>query len=157
MEILSVVIYSSIISRSVTLPHFTEVVFLKTLQLFLCRTNVFPFTISGYALVYLETKILCVLSSVSGDFLTRSLLKARSLSSIWHSTSRSTWRHGSAGSYCCHNKSATDRIQYNHASVPFHSTSVEHFSKLYGACCTPHRLPYPQCLMVDLRGIIHGR
>lgn len=110
--------------------------FLKS-QLLLFRPNtsgMFPLTISRFGgVIYLVIRILSVLSSLSGDRLTRSWLKAWSLSSVPHSTSLSTWRHGPAGSFCCHNKSHPDRIQYNHGGVPFHQASAQHFYTPGGA------------------------
>lgn len=63
--------------------------------------------------MYLEIRILSVLGSISGDFFTRSWLRVRGLSSVLRSASPRTWRHGSAGTFCCHNKSGAGRIQYN--------------------------------------------
>lgn len=122
-------------------------------------SGLFPLTISRFAVAYLVMRILSVPGAVSGDFLTRPWLRAWSLSSVPRSTSPRTWWHGSAGIFCCHNKLEADRIQYNHVGVLFHLAFAKHRSKI----CTWWRttqlytLPYPQSLMVDLRGIIHER
>lgn len=117
-----------------------------------------PITISVNVDGYLVTRILSVLSTVSGDFLTRSWLRAWSLSSVPRSASPRTWWHASAGTFCCHNKLGTDGIQYNHVGVLFHLAFAKYRSRICTWWRTPQLciLPYPQSLMVDLRGINRG-
>lgn len=115
-------------------------------------------TISVNADVYLVTRILSVLSTVSGDFLTRFWLRAWSLSSVPRSASPRTWWHASAGTFCCHNTLGTDGIQCNHVGVLFHLAFAKYRSRICTWWRTPQLriLPYPHSLMVDLRGINRG-
>lgn len=70
-----------------------------------------------------------------------------------------TRRRGSAGTFCCHNRFQTDRIQTHRTGGLFHPPFAKYLSEIFTWWHSPPSctLPTPQSLMVDLRGIIHER
>ena len=60
---------------------------------------------------------------------------------------------------CSFSESKADRTLYNHVGVLFHSPFAKRLGEMHSWWCAPQQcmLPWPQSLMVDLRGIMHGR
>lgn len=72
-----------------------------------CSVSVQCYWMCGCIYIHVVMRILRVLGRVSGGFPNQVLTKSPKPIKY---PSASTWRYGSAGSFCCHNKSHANRI-----------------------------------------------